>query len=114
MDQLPKQFKDPTFGVKFVENAGKIRKPTWIAPDFNGKPSDLKKAIWSTPSGNFIPAQPDKWVELARQETKKDGEMPFIIARPVGKGMVAVIGDVREKISVLGNLLEYNKTIKRP
>ena len=114
IDKLSEQFKDPSFKVKFVENATRLRKPTWIAPDFDGKPSNLKKAIWNTPSGNFIPANPDKWVELARQSTKNGGEMPFIIARPVGKGMVAIIGDVREKISVLGNLLEYNKVIKRP
>lgn len=113
LDQLPKQFKDPTFGVTFVENAGRIRKPTWIAPDFNGKPYNLKKSIWSTPSGNFIPAHPDKWVALAKQNSK-NGEMPFIIARPQGKGMVAIIGDARDKIAVISNLLEYNKVIKRP
>ena len=39
--------------------------------------------------------------------------MPFILVRPYGKGMVALIGDVRAKITVLENLLEYNKVIKR-
>ena len=114
LDKLPKYFNDPSFAVKFKENAGKIRKASWLAADsFAVKPNNLKKTITTTPSGNFIPAAPDKWIPLARQKTKKDGEMPFILVRPYGRGMVALIGDVRAKITVLENLLEYNKVIKR-
>ena len=111
---MVKYFDDTTFAVKFTENATRLRRASYIMPDsFATTPNDLKKTISTTPSGNFIPANPDKWITLARQKTKKDGEMPFILVRPWGKGMVAVIGDVRPKIAVLENLLEYNKVIKR-
>ena len=114
IDQLPKYFDDPTFNVKFAENATRLRRPSYIISDsFATTPNDLKKEIRTTPSGNFIPANPDKWLVLARQKTKKGGEMPFILVRPYGKGMVALIGDVRSKLAVLENLLEYNKVIKR-
>ena len=114
LDNMVKYFDDPTFAVKFVENATRLRRASYIIPDsFATTPNNLAKTIRTTPSGNFIPANPDKWLELARQKTKKGGEMPFIIVRSYGKGMVAVIGDVRNKMSVLENLLEYNKVIKR-
>ena len=114
IDQLPKYFDDPTFNVKFAENATRLRRASYIIPDsFATTPNDLKKWIRTTHSGNFIPASPDKWIVLARQKTKKDGEMPFILVRPCGKGMVALIGDIRPIIYVLENLLEYNKVIKR-
>ena len=114
VEKLHQQFKDPTFKMVFKENAGRIRKPSWIIPDsFSVKPNDLKRAIWHTPSGNFIPANPEKWIPLAKQKNRDGKEEPFILARTLGKGMVVLIGDSRGKIQILENLLEYNKVIKR-
>ncbi len=112
--KLHEQFDDPTFRMKFVENAGTVRKPSWIAPNsFANTPNDMKKILYNTPSGNFVPAFPDKWEELARQKTRTGEEQPFILARPLGKGMVVLAGDIVGNSELLENILEYNKSIRR-
>ncbi|MBQ9087317.1 MAG: DUF4838 domain-containing protein [Lentisphaeria bacterium] len=114
VDKLAQQFKDPTFAVSFKEDAGTLRKPTWLSPEsVSIKPNNLKRAIWHTPSGTFTLKFPEKWIVLGKQRTRSGEEKPFLAARPLGKGMVVLMGDLREKVSVLENLLEYNKTIKR-
>ena len=39
--------------------------------------------------------------------------MPFVLARPLGKGMVVLTGDIGGNIALLENILEYNKAIRR-
>lgn len=112
--ELHKQFDDPTYQMKFAENASKTRKPSWIAQNsFADTPNKIREVLRHTPSGNFIPAYPGKWEELARQQTAKGEEQPFILARPLGKGMVVLTGDIGGNVKLLENILEYNKAIKR-
>ena len=112
--ELHKQFDDPTYQMKFAENASKTRKPSWIAQNsFADTPNKIREVLRHTPSGNFIPAYPGKWEELTRQQTAKGEEQPFILARPLGKGMVVLTGDIGGNVKLLENILEYNKAIKR-
>ena len=114
VDKLAQQLKDPSFAVSFKEDAGSIRKPSWLAPEaVSSTPNNLKRAIWNTPSGTFTLQFPEKWVVIAKQRTRSGEEKPILAARPLGKGMVVLMGDLKEKVSVLENILEYNKTIKR-
>ncbi len=114
VDKLDRQLKDPTFAVSFKEDAGSLRKPTWFSPEkVISTPNNLKRAIWHTPSGTFTFKFPEKWTVLAKQRTRSGEEKPILAVRPLGKGMVVLMGDLKEKVAVLENILEYNKTMKR-
>ena len=113
LDKLEKQFSDPTYAVKFTENAGKVRKPSYIRNDaFATTPNKISNHLVFTPSGTLEPKYPDKWVVLAAQKTAAGEEKPFMLARPLGKGMVVICGDILG-LPLFENLLEYNKHIKR-
>lgn len=113
-DKLQEEFADPSFEIKFVENASRVRKPSWIFSEgFIDTPNDMTKTLQHTPSGNFIAAYPEKWQELARQKNKDGEDQAFILARPLGLGMVVVAGDIVQSPKLLENILIFNKTIKR-
>lgn len=113
LDKLEKQFSDPTYAIKFTENAGKVRKPSYIRNDaFATTPNKISNHLVFTPSGTLEPKYPDKWVVLAAQKTAAGEEKPFMLARPLGKGMVVICGDILG-LPLFENLLEYNKHIKR-
>ena len=96
-----------------TENAGKVRKPSYIRNDaFATTPNKISNHLVFTPSGTLEPKYPDKWVVLAAQKTAAGEEKPFMLARPLGKGMVVICGDILG-LPLFENLLEYNKHIKR-
>ncbi len=112
--ELEKQFNDPTYKVGFIEKPHPVRKATYISPDsFATTPHNMKDALGHTPSGVFEPAFPDKWVKLACQKLADETEKPYIMARPLGKGMVVLAGDIGGNVKLFENLFEYNKAIKR-
>ena len=111
---LPKLYDDPSFAVAWKEDAATLRRPTWVDPKLDTVPNklDLKKA--TTPSCTYVPKVPEKWVVLGRQNTKSGVEKPFIIARPYGKGMIVITGDLyRKRNPFIDNIVEYNKIIPR-
>ena len=110
IDKLHERFNDPSYQVKFIENPHPLRKPTFLAPGFADTPNDMARSLRHTPSGVFEPAFPDQWTVLARQKLKDEKDMPFIIARPLGKGMVVLAGDIHAKIELLENLFELRKS----
>ena len=98
-----------------MENAtGQVRKITFVTgSSFASEPHDFRKILRFLPSGTLEASNPEKWEVLARQLTKDGKEAPFLIARPLGKGMVVIAGDIKENIPLLENILAYNKKIKR-
>ena len=111
---LPKLYDDPSFAVTWKEDAGTLRRPTWVDPKLDTVPNklDLKKS--TTPSCTYLPKVPEKWVVLGRQNTRSGVEKPFIIARPYGKGMIVITGDLfRKRNAFIDNIVEYSKVIPR-
>lgn len=114
VDNLARDFADPTFAVKFIEDPDPVRKTTWVRSDsFATTPHDMKAGLGYTPSGVFKPAFPEKWTYLASQKLKNGTELPYLLARPVGKGMLVLGGDLSGDHDLIENLFEYNKAIKR-
>ncbi len=113
LDKLQTQFSDPTYEIKFTEDAGKVRKPSYIRDDeFFTMPNPMKNHLVFTPSGTLTPKYPESWTVLAAQKNADGQEKPFMLARPLGKGMVVICGDILG-LPLFENLLEYNKHIKR-
>ncbi len=116
VDKLHEQFQDPSYRMKYKNDVGTLRRPSWFTDNsFSKIPNKLSSASWYTPAGVFTPADPEKWEVLAKQKTKSTNEeKPFILVRPLGKGMVVLTGDLFGNRGVfLENILEYNKIIKR-
>ena len=114
VDNLARDFADPTFEVKFIEDPDPVRRTTWVRDDsFATTPHNMKKKLGYTPSGVFKPAFPEKWTYLASQKLKDGTEWPYLLARPVGKGMLVLGGDLSSDYDLIENLFEYNKAIKR-
>lgn len=108
VDKLHEQFEDPTFAMAFVEKAHRSRKPVTIGGDlFATTPHDLRQALKTTPSGYFEPVHPESWEVLATQYNSDNEERPFLLARPLGQGMVFLSGDFYGQIELLDNVLEY-------
>lgn len=115
INKLPEFFQDETFTVKFTENAISPMKTTSILQtSFATTPNDVKKILTTAPSGTLEPAFPEKWEFLLQQMNKNHEEKPHMIARPYGKGMVVISGDIRGNTRILENILDYNRAIKRP
>ncbi len=113
LDKLQTQFSDPTYEMGFTEDAGEVRKPSYIRDDaFATTPNLMRTNLVFTPSGTLTPKYPEKWVTLAAQKNADGKEKPFMLARPLGKGMVVICGDILG-LPLFENLLEYNKHIKR-
>ena len=118
--RLEKYFQDETFRVKFSENLDPLRKTITVTTSaFASVPDNLANVLGHTPPGVHIPAVPEKWEFLATQKMKDGTEQPYLMARPYGKGLVAVSAPVnyakspQAVVSLLNNLLEYNAAIKR-
>ena len=122
LPSLEEYFQDESFKVNFSEDLDSLRKTASITmSSFSYKPHNMKSVFANTtPPGVYIPAVPEKWEVLATQKMKNGAKQPYLLARPYGKGMVAVIvapiGYARQPEAVvflLDNLLEYNNKIKR-
>jgi len=115
INKLPLHFNDPSFEVKFVEDALKIMKTTSVTKSsFATVPNDVWKTLKTAPSGILEPVVPEAWEVLLSQYDSKRVEKPYMIARPYDKGMVIITGDLRGNTKILENALEYNNAIKRP
>lgn len=108
VDKLHEQFADPTYAMAFVEKAHRSRKPvTFGGGSFATEPHDLRQSLKTTPSGYFEPVHPESWTVLATQYNSENAERPFLLARPLGQGMVVLSGDFYGQVELLDNLLDY-------
>ena len=116
INDLPKLYDDPSFAVVAVlEDVASFRRPTWVDPQLNTIPNRLGLEKYTTPTCTFMPKMPEKWIVLARQNSKSGVEKPYIIARPYGKGMIVITGDLYAKRNLfIDNIMEYQKRIPRP
>ncbi|MDD4099140.1 MAG: DUF4838 domain-containing protein [Lentisphaeria bacterium] len=115
IDKLPQHFNDESFTVKFIEDALKTLKTTSVTrSSFATVPNDIWKTLKAAPTGLLEPAVPEAWEVLLSQHNSKREEKPYMIARPYGKGMVVISGDLRGNTKILENILEYNNAIRRP
>ncbi|MBP5640998.1 MAG: DUF4838 domain-containing protein [Victivallales bacterium] len=114
VEKLHEQFRDELFRMKFVEKAHPTRRNVGIyGNSFGTTPNKLKGTLHTTPSGYFSPAHPEAWERLLTQYDPDSKEQPYMLARPLGKGMVVLMGSIYQDLHLLDNVLEYNKAITR-
>ena len=117
VEKLHVNFNDPTYKMVFRPDIPKIRRPSWVTgSSFATTPNKISLSRWQTPPGNLIPAHPESWEILAKQlNSKGDKDYPIMMARPLGKGMILLVGTLRpyQIPLILANAREYNKVISR-
>jgi Domain of unknown function (DUF4838) len=98
---LEKYFDDPSFKVnlKSIKNLPLSKRHTrYSAPDVNwaSTPNRLRRLRdMYTPAYGFMPEDPGAWKVIATMDLdgKQPGKtIPYILARPYGKGLVLVLG----------------------
>lgn len=134
---LDKFFEDPSMKVSWTDyHLEKLRRTTFISEEygFDKTPNDMKKVLGHTPPGIFAPADPDKWIILAKQRMKEGDEtakvferwkwtggldVPYLLARPCGNGLLVVTGVIdyakgaNEVAMLLENLQALQEKLKK-
>ncbi len=112
---LPRWFDNPALKIsaELYKLSPRRRTSSISKSDFTRKPDDIREFLWKTytPPGVFN-ADASQWEFLASQKLLDGRELPYLIARPWGKGLL-VVSLLFTPVEILNNLLEYNKTIKR-
>ncbi|MBQ6474345.1 MAG: DUF4838 domain-containing protein [Victivallales bacterium] len=107
--RLHEQFRDELFRMGCEERAhGSRRTVSFLDESFATMPNDLRKSLKTTPPVYFAPAHPESWRSLLTQHDKQGVEHPYCLARPLGKGMVVLMGSLYRNFDLLDNILEYN------
>ena len=107
LGMLGKDFGDKTFAVVSKENSHKIRKPTFIDPEFAKSGHDLNRYYKSCGTVTFIPKYPEKWTVLMTQLTKDNKQGASVIARRFGKGKIFIMAQIRGTIGIIENMVNY-------
>ena len=107
LGMLGKDFGDKTYAVTSKENSHKIRKPTFIDPEFAKSGHDLNRFYKSCGTLTFTPKHPEKWTVLMTQLTKDNKQGASVLARRFGKGKIFIIAQIRGTIGIIENMVNY-------
>ncbi len=93
---LEQWFGDPSMALQWSGwEVGADRRTVTVLPgQWSTAPADLTESIRTlmSPSNGYRPAMPGAWMALATLQMQDGSEMPYLLARRVGRGLLVVTG----------------------